>query len=221
MRIKVRIWDLPTRLFHWALVLCLVGLITTAQIGGNAMDWHFRFGYGVLTLLLFRFIWGFMGGYWSRFSSFFYSPAAIYRYVRDANKPSPSLGHNPLGAASVYAMLILLLMQVGTGLVSDDEIAAAGPLSKYVASAWVSQATFYHSEIGKRLILALVGLHLAAVLFHQFKKREDLVRPMISGDKALDSTAASSRDDAKSRALAMVLLALCAALVAGLLLLAR
>ena len=221
MRIKIRIWDLPTRLFHWALVLCLVGLITTAQIGGNAMDWHFRFGYGVLTLLLFRFLWGFMGGYWSRFSSFFYSPAAIYRYVRDANMRSPSLGHNPLGAASVYAMLILLLLQVGTGLVSDDEIAAAGPLSKYVASAWVSQATFYHSEIGKRLILALVGLHLAAVLFHQFKKREDLVRPMISGDKALDSTAASSRDDTKSRALAMVLLALCAALVAGLLQLVR
>ena len=221
MRIKVRIWDLPTRLFHWALVMCLVGLITTAQIGGNAMDWHFRLGYGVLTLLLFRFIWGFMGGYWSRFSSFFFSPAAIYRYVRNANMPSPSLGHNPLGAASVYAMLILLLMQVGTGLVSDDEIAAAGPLSKYVASAWVSQATLYHSEIGKRLILALVGLHLAAVLFHQFKKREDLVRPMISGDKALDSTAASSRDDAKSRALAMVLLALCAALVASLLQLVR
>ena len=221
MRIKVRIWDLPTRLFHWALVMCLVGLITTAQIGGNAMDWHFRLGYGVLTLLLFRFIWGFMGGYWSRFSSFFFSPAAIYRYVRNANMPSPSLGHNPLGAASVYAMLILLLMQVGTGLVSDDEIAAAGPLSKYVASAWVSQATLYHSEIGKRLILALVGLHLAAVLFHQFKKREDLVRPMINGDKTRDSTAASSRDDAKSRALALVLLALCAALVAGLLQLAR
>ena len=221
MRIKVRIWDLPTRLFHWALVLCLAGLITTAQIGGNAMDWHFRFGYGVLTLLLFRFLWGFMGGYWSRFSSFFYSPAAIYRYARNANVTSPSLGHNPLGAASVYAMLLLLLLQVGTGLVSDDEIAAAGPLSKHLASAWVSQATFYHSEIGKRLILALVGLHLAAVLFHQFKKREDLVRPMINGDKTLDSTAASSRDDTKSRALAMVLLALCAALVAGLLQLAR
>jgi cytochrome b len=221
MRIKVRIWDLPTRLFHWALVLCLAGLITTAQIGGNAMDWHFRFGYGVLTLLLFRFLWGFMGGYWSRFSSFFYSPAAIYRYARNANATSPSLGHNPLGAASVYAMLLLLLLQVGTGMVSDDEIAAAGPLSKHLASAWVSQATFYHSEIGKRLILALVGLHLAAVLFHQFKKREDLVRPMINGDKTLDSTAASSRDDTKSRALAMVLLALCAALVAGLLQLAR
>jgi cytochrome b len=221
MRIKVRIWDLPTRLFHWALVLCLAGLITTAQIGGNAMDWHFRFGYGVLTLLLFRFLWGFMGGYWSRFSSFFYSPAAIYRYARNANVTSPSLGHNPLGAASVYAMLLLLLLQVGTGMVSDDEIAAAGPLSKHLASAWVSQATFYHSEIGKRLILALVGLHLAAVLFHQFKKREDLVRPMINGDKTLVSTATSSRDDTKSRALAMVLLALCAALVAGLLQLAR
>jgi cytochrome b len=221
MRIKVRIWDLPTRLFHWALVLCLAGLITTAQIGGNAMDWHFRFGYGVLTLLLFRFLWGFMGGYWSRFSSFFYSPAAIYRYARNANVTSPSLGHNPLGAASVYAMLLLLILQVGTGMVSDDEIAAAGPLSKHLASAWVSQATFYHSEIGKRLILALVGLHLAAVLFHQFKKREDLVRPMINGDKTLVSTATSSRDDTKSRALAMVLLALCAALVAGLLQLAR
>lgn len=221
MHINIKIWDLPTRLFHWALVICLVGLVTTAQIGGSAMDWHFRLGYGVLTLLLFRFIWGFVGGYWSRFSSFFYSPAAIYFYLRDRHKHSPSIGHNPLGAVSVYAMLTLLLLQVGTGLVSDDEIAAAGPLSKHVASAWVSQATFYHSEIGKRLILALVGLHLAAVLFHQFKKREDLVRPMINGDKALDSTVAASRDDAKSRVMAFVLLALCAALVAGILVLAR
>ena len=92
----VRVWDLPTRLFHWALVVCIVGLVTTAQIGGNAMEWHFRFGYSVLTLLLFRLVWGFVGGHWSRFSSFLYSPASLLRYIRGQEDGVQPLGHSPL-----------------------------------------------------------------------------------------------------------------------------
>lgn len=221
MQHKVRVWDLPTRLFHWGLVLCLVGLVTTAQLGGNAMDWHFRLGYAVLTLLLFRLVWGFIGGRWSRFASFLYSPLAMYRYARSTETKTPATGHNPLGAASIYAMLLLLLLQIGTGLLSDDEIAAAGPFSKHVAGAWVSQATFYHAEIGKLLLLALIALHLGAVLFYQFKKGEPLIQPMINGDKLLATPVAPSRDDTTSRRVALVVLALCAALVAALLQLAR
>ena len=77
MSYKVRVWDLPTRIFHWSLVLCILGLVVTGQIGGNAMIWHFRFGYTMITLLLFRVVWGFVGGSWSRFTSFIYSPATI------------------------------------------------------------------------------------------------------------------------------------------------
>src|SRR5512133_1633527 len=102
---KVRVWDLPTRCFHWALVLCLVALLTTAQIGGDAMAWHFRSGYAVLSLLLFRLIWGVVGGKWSRFSSFLYAPAAVLAYLQGRGRPEHSIGHNPLGAASVFALL--------------------------------------------------------------------------------------------------------------------
>ena len=78
----VRIWDLPTRLFHWLLALCVIGLVITANVGGNAMVWHFRLGYAVATLLLFRVVWGLVGGHWSRFSSFLYAPASIVRYLK-------------------------------------------------------------------------------------------------------------------------------------------
>ena len=159
----VRVWDLPTRLFHWALVVCIVGLVTTAQIGGNAMEWHFRFGYSVLTLLLFRLLWGFVGGHWSRFSTFLYSPANLLRYLRGHEVDGQPLGHSPLGALSVFAILGLLLLQVGTGLFSDDEIAAVGPLSKLASGAVVSQLTHYHKDIGKVIVLILVLLHIGAI----------------------------------------------------------
>jgi len=96
---KVRIWDLPTRVFHWALVACIVGLVVTGQIGGTAMAWHFRLGYVVLSLLLFRLVWGFVGGHWSRFAVFVRSPATIAAYLRGHKTPEMEAGHNPLGCA--------------------------------------------------------------------------------------------------------------------------
>lgn len=220
MSSTIRVWDLPTRVFHWALAACFIGLIASAQIGGEAMAWHFRFGYTVLSLLLFRLIWGMLGGHWSRFSSFIYSPSTVLRYLKRQGRPEHAIGHNPLGAGSVFAMLGFLLLQVATGLISDDEIATAGPLSKWVASAWVTKATFYHAEIGKPILLGLVLLHIGAILFYRFKRGENLVRPMIRGDKESTLAVPSSRDDAGSRTLGAAVFLGCAGLVAGLLRLA-
>lgn len=213
----LRVWDLPTRLFHWSLVLCVLGLVITGQLGGAALDWHFRLGYAVLTLLLFRLLWGFVGGYWSRFASFIHSPAALLRYLRGQGEPALSVGHSPLGALSVFAMLFFLLLQVGSGLLSDDEIASSGPLARFAAAALVSRATSYHKEIGKLILIALVLLHVAAVLFYLWRRRINLIRPMLHGDKPAVPALPASRDDARSRLQAALLLLLCAALVAALL----
>jgi cytochrome b len=212
----IRVWDLPTRLFHWALVLCIVGLVTTSQIGGNAMIWHFRFGYSVLSLLLFRIVWGFMGGRWSRFASFIYSPGTVLRYLRGQGRPEHSVGHNPLGAGSVFAMLFVLLAQVGTGLLADDEIANAGPLTKFVTDTVISQATRYHKSWGKYALLLLVSLHILAILFYVLKKRQNLVRPMVVGDKEVAShTLESAKDNTRSRIVAAIVFAVCVVAVAA------
>jgi len=97
----IRIWDLPTRLFHWLLVLCVGGLIATGTVGGVWMEWHLRLGYAVLTLLLFRLLWGFLGGRWSRFASFIYSPRSLMDYLRGQAPLEHTAGHTPLGALSV------------------------------------------------------------------------------------------------------------------------
>ncbi len=177
------------------------------------MTWHYRFGYGVLTLLLFRFVWGIVGGKWSRFASFTYSPSNMLRYFRGQGDPLHSVGHNPLGALSVFALLGLLLAQVGTGLISDDEISAAGPLTKFVANATVSLASSYHVRIGKLLLIVLVITHVLAILFYLYKKRENLIKPMLHGDKLLPDNTPASKDTAATRTLAVVILTLCAAAV--------
>ncbi len=208
-----RVWDLPTRLFHWSLVLCIVGLVITGNVGGNWMTWHFRLGYAVFTLLLFRMVWGVIGGRWSRFASFVYAPSTVMAYLKGRSRPEHSVGHNPLGAGSVFALLGFLLLQVATGLVSDDDISNQGPLNQFVSSARASSATWYHKEVGNKVLIALVGLHVVAILFYLWKKKENLIRPMLSGDKPLPVVVPPSRDDAASRAAAAVVLALCAALV--------
>lgn len=211
---RIRVWDLPTRIFHWALVLCIVGLVITGEIGGEVMPWHFRLGYAVLSLLLFRLVWGFIGGRWSRFASFVKTPATVLAYVRARGPVEPSVGHNPLGAGSVLAMLFFLLAQVASGSLSDDEIANSGPLAKFVSNATVSLASKYHSEIGKVILIVLVLLHLAAIVFYRARKKENLVPAMLHGDKEFLQPMDPSRDDLRSRALAAVVFSLCAALVA-------
>ena len=85
---RVRVWDLPTRLFHWVLALAVIGLVVTGKVGGNAMVWHFRLGYVVFALLLFRLVWGLVGGHWSRFVAFIYAPATLIAYLRGEGRPS-------------------------------------------------------------------------------------------------------------------------------------
>lgn len=211
----VRVWDAPTRLFHWALALCFVGLVVTGQVGGMAMVWHFRFGYSVLTLLLFRLVWGLQGGYWSRFSNFVVGPVAVWRYLRGYGRPHDGVGHNPLGALSVLVMLLFLVLQVASGLMSDDEIATAGPLVRFVSSAWVGNATYYHKDIGKLILLGLVALHLGAIAFHHFRKQDNLLKPMITGDKSLAFPAHSARDGWPERRRAALIFLMCVAAVSG------
>jgi len=216
-RTAVRVWDLPTRLFHWTLAVTVVASIVTAKIGGNAMTWHFRLGYVALALLAFRLLWGLVGGRWSRFASFVYAPSTLWRYLRGEARPGDhfEVGHNPLGAGSVFAMLAILLAQVATGLVADDEIANVGPLNRFVSGATAKLATSWHHHWGQWILLALVALHVAAIVWYRVRKRTNLVGAMVGGDKTLPVGTPASRDDLGARLLALVLAAACAAGVVG------
>lgn len=212
----VRIWDLPTRLFHWLLAACVIGLLISGQVGGNAMVWHFRFGYAVLTLVLFRLLWGFLGGHWSRWAQLPLAPSQVGAYLRGHATPAHRAGHNPLGSWSVLALLFFLFFQVATGLFSDDEIANMGPLSPWVSGTVVSWATNWHKNIGKFILLALIALHLMAVAWYQFKKHMPLLPAMVHGDKTLSERVTASSDRWSNRLLAFSCLLLCALLVYGL-----
>lgn len=208
----VRVWDLPTRVFHWLLAAAVIGLVITGKLGGNALVWHMRFGLLVFTLLAFRLVWGLVGGRWSRFASFVYAPATLLRYLRGAHRPGEHLevGHNPLGACSVLALIALLVVQVGTGLVADDEIATTGPLNRYVATATGLAATAWHKGYGQWALLALVALHLVAIGVYRLRGH-NLVKPMLTGDKPLPPEVPAATDNLASRGLALVVWAGCAA----------
>ena len=215
---RTRVWDLPTRLFHWLLAGCVIASVISAKIGGNAMVWHFRLGYVVLALLVFRLLWGVVGGRWSRFTSFIYSPFTLLRYVRGQARADEHLdvGHSPTGALSVFALLAILAVQIGTGLIADDEISNTGPLIRFVSGATSSLATSWHKTYGQWLTISLVVLHILAIVFYLVKKRQNLVGPMLSGDKTLAEGVPASTDNAFSRGLALALIAVCAASVAWL-----
>ena len=212
---RIRIWDLPTRIFHILLALSVAGLVITGEVGGNAMQLHFLLGYGVLTLVLFRLVWGWVGGHWSRFVQFVPTPSMLLSYVQSMRKKQTlnTVGHNPLGALSVLAMLVVLLFQVLSGLTSDDEISNAGPWTSLVPSDWVAIATEYHSEIGKVLLIVLVVLHVGTVLYYKRIKQDDLITPMLTGDKMLPLGTHDSRDTLTSRLFALSILIGCAYLV--------
>jgi cytochrome b len=217
MTYVVRVWDAPTRLFHWVLASCVVALLITAKVGGAAMEWHFWLGYTVLALLMFRFVWGLVGGHWSRFTSFLYSPGQVLRYMQGRSETDHWVGHNPAGALSVFALLGFLSLQVASGLFSDDEISATGPLTRFVSSTWVSNATYYHKEIGKLILIALVALHVSAIAFYFFKKHDNLARTMITGDKNLAVPAKQSADKAADSVKAAAVFLACAVIIWGVL----
>jgi len=180
----IPVWDLPTRLFHWLLVVMVAVSFTTGSIGGNAMQYHEWSGFAILILLTFRITWGFVGSRTSRFRDFVKGPAAVWGYATALvrGKTERYLGHNPLGGWSVLAMLLALFVQAATGLFANDDIITEGPLFLWVSkpvSDWLSGI----HRLNRVLIMALVATHLAAVLFYLIIKRENLIKPMLTGIK--------------------------------------
>ncbi len=201
----VKVWDLPTRVFHWSLVLCVIFAVTSAQIGGNWMDWHLRFGIATLALLVFRLIWGLFGPRYARFRSFLYSPLAVWRHLRLIHRDAVKhAGHSPSGAASVLGLLTVLLLQVGSGLFSSDSISVEGPLAKWVGDGTIERMTWVHLQL-QWLLYGLVLLHCLAILFYWLVKQDNLLWPMISGVKQ-DLQAPATNDTGRVRMLGLGLM---------------
>ncbi len=183
----VKVWDLPTRIFHWTLVALMIAQWLTAQNSG-AMDYHVWGGYAVLALVLFRLIWGVVGSETARFGAFVRGPGAALAYVKALLRGETPLylGHNPMGGWSIVAMLILLLVQAGTGLFANDDILIEGPLYSWVSKSASDWLTTIH-KLNFNLLLAVIAVHISAVLFYLLVKRENLIHPMLSGRKHLSS----------------------------------
>lgn len=176
---RQRVWDLPTRLFHWLLAAGIGVAVVTGKIGGELIDWHGRSGLFILGLVIFRVVWGFIGAPTARFAHFVRGPAAIRRYLRGEWR---GIGHNPLGALAVLALLALTAAQVFSGLFANDDIAFQGPLADLVSKEWSDRSRGLHALIFNGLI-GVVGLHLAAIAFYTRVKRESLLKPMVTGWK--------------------------------------
>lgn len=207
---KTRVWDLATRLFHWSLVALVAAAVITAQLGGNALEWHFYCGYSILALLVFRILWGIAGARYARFSSFKLHPSSFFAHLR-ASKPYA--GHSPLGSLSVLVILLVLLAQAVSGLFANDDIASEGPLAKLVAKQVSDRFSWFHAELNSVVIYCLVGLHVAAIAYYFFFQRENLVKPMITGDKEGLEPEAAARDAWRDRLMALILLAVSSAFV--------
>lgn len=185
---KVHVWDLPLRLFHWLLVLSVSAAYITGELGGSLVDWHGRIGVLVLALLTFRLIWGVVGTTHAKFINFFPTPSRLIDYYKGRWQGH---GHNPLGALSVLALLGVLAALVGTGLFSNDDIAFHGPLFDLVDKDLSDNLSGWHRWIFD-VLTALVGLHIAAIAFYLIVKEHDLIRPMITGKKAVKAPAQDS-----------------------------
>lgn len=208
---KIRVWDLPVRLFHWVLVGLIVSQIVTVSIGGNAMEYHVLGGYAILTLVVFRIIWGFVGTPTARFTNFVGGPRAVLRYARSllSAQPEQVVGHNPLGGWSVLAMLISILVQAISGLFADDEIMTTGPLWKFVSNDTASVFNLIH-ETNAVVLLTLICVHLAAILFYLLRKKENLVKPMFTGSKDITDATPNDLRPLEGTLRALVILAICA-----------
>lgn len=176
---RFRLWDLPTRLFHWLLVLAVIAAVVSGQLGGGLIDWHGRIGLLIVGLVVFRVVWGVLGSTYARFAQFFPTPARLRAYFRGEWREE---GHNPLGAFSVFGLLGLLTVQVVTGLVANDDIAFNGPLFDLVGRDWSNRLTGIH-QLSSNLLIGLVVLHIAAIGFYGHVKKQKLLKPMVSGWK--------------------------------------
>lgn len=213
MASRVRIWDLPTRLFHWLLAALVVFSFTTGKLGGDWMEWHFRSGYAIASLLLFRLLWGLAGSHYARFANFLPSPSRVWSTLR-SQRPAAitvSAGHSALGMLSVYALLVVLVVQVTAGMFTNDGSFTEGPWVKFISGATSDRLSTLHYYNGW-LVAALVALHVAAIAFYLLARREDLITPMFTGDK-LGLTALPAEDGSAIRLRAAVLAALAGGII--------
>ena len=182
--ISVKVWDAPTRLFHWAIVLLLGASWLTESRGW--MELHMLSGYSMMALLLFRAAWGCVGSDTARFARFVHSPVAAFEHLGRLHRrePDTEIGHNAAGGWMVLVMLLLLAVQVGTGLCANDDIMTEGPLSNHVGKEWSDWLTHVHA-VNFLLLKIAVGLHLVAIAVYAVLKRQDLVRPMVTGCKRM------------------------------------
>lgn len=199
---RIRLWDLPTRLFHWLLAGLVVASFVSGKIGGNAMDWHGKFGLAILGLLAFRLVWGFAGSTYARFVSFLPTPAKVLAYLRGQWR---GVGHNPLGAFSVFGLLLVLAIQVGTGLFGNDDIAFRGPLYELIGKDLSDRLTGLH-KLSVNVLIALVTLHIVAIAFYVRVKKDDLIRPMLTGWKEVAPGEGASASGGGALPLAVALL---------------
>jgi cytochrome b len=214
--VAIEVWDRPVRIFHWLVAALFIVQIVTGKIGGDLMTWHAWSGYTVLTLVVFRVLWGFAGGVHARFANFVAAPATALRFAARlfSREPTPYLGHNPVGAWSAVAMIALLLMQAVAGLFSNDGVSFEGPLARLVSVDVSNRFARFH-DANAIVLMVLAGLHVAAVLFHWLFKKEDLIRAMFTGVKRVPAAMARSapRNGAREWR-APLLLALAIAIVA-------
>lgn len=212
--VKVVVWDIPVRLVHWSFVALLPALWWTAET--RQMDLHFTLGLTMAGLVTFRLVWGLVGSATARFSRFVTGPGAIARYLKTApGDANPVVGHNPLGALSVVALLALLGLQVSLGLFAQDTDAVdSGPLNHLVSWDTATAASEAHGIVFN-LLVALVVLHIAAIVFYRIVRKNDLVTPMISGRKAFATQVAQPALGSWVKAVVVAMLAAAIALWIG------
>ncbi|GAA0723965.1 cytochrome b/b6 domain-containing protein [Dokdonella soli] len=183
----IRVWDLPTRLFHWALVALIALQYASGEFGWLPMAWHYWLGYATLALILFRVLWGFAGSETSRFGDFVRGPRAVFRYIADSlhGRVVHMPGHNPLGSWSALLMLGSVALQAVSGLFTSDDISEAGPWVERMSEATVSLMTRIH-HLNRYVLLLLIVLHVGAVLLHWVIRNDNLVAPMLHGQARFD-----------------------------------
>ena len=175
--LAIKVWDLPVRLVHWSLVLLIAFSWWSAE--NEEIEWHIRSGMAMLFLLLFRIAWGFFGSSTARFTSFVAGPGKVMSYLRE---PSGwrGIGHSPLGALSVVALLGLIALQIAFGLpLSDEDGIVSGPLNSRVSFDTAEWAHDVH-ELLFNVLLALIALHVAAIVFYRWRGKR-LVSAMVTG----------------------------------------
>ena len=210
VRRRVLVWDAPTRLFHWLVVLLVAGAYVTLKL--NRIDWHVRIGEVLLALVLFRLLWGCFGSETARFRNFVATPASALRHLRHLFRREPDLqvGHNAAGGWMVLLLLALLLLETLSGLYVYNEIADEGPLSEWVP-AWIANAISTLHAVVWDVLLAAVTLHVLVIGLYAVVKGHNLLRPMLSGYKPLPNTIAAPRQ--RPALLAVLLLLIGAAVV--------